>query len=113
MPSVTTDMNHCTPVNLSRTGRIGTMVVPFPGWKLIRRRSQISIIQIMPTGRAIKNHTPQEGWGVIIAKAMMFCGEAIGESMPPILDAKAMPSINAFDIGESAGKLRSMGLTRQ
>ena len=39
----------------------------------------------------------------------MFCGEAIGEAAPPMLDASAMPRINAFDMSESTGRFRSMG----
>jgi hypothetical protein len=39
----------------------------------------------------------------------MFWGEAMGESMPPILEARAMPRMRAFDICESEGKLRSIG----
>ena len=66
-------------------------------------------IEMVPIGRAMKNQTPQEGCGVMIESATIFCGEAIGESMPPMLEARAMPRIKAFDIWESAGRLRSIG----
>jgi hypothetical protein len=36
--TVTMEMNHCTPVNLSFIDLIGTMEVPRPGWKVTRRR---------------------------------------------------------------------------
>lgn len=34
----------------------------------------------------------------------------MGESIPPIFEARAIPRMTALDIGESDGKLRSMGL---
>jgi hypothetical protein len=40
---------------------MGTIVVPFPGWNEISRRIQMRKIEIMPTGRAMKNQTPQDG----------------------------------------------------
>lgn len=43
----------------------------------------------------------------------MFWGEAIGESIPPILEARAMPRISALDIWESDGRLRSIGCESQ
>jgi len=39
----------------------------------------------------------------------MFCGDAMGESIPPIFEASAMPRMRALDIGESDGRLRSIG----
>lgn len=64
---------------------------------------------MMPTGMVTKNHTPQDGGGSMVCRAMMFCGEAIGDSMPPMLDAKAIPRMTAFDMSESDGKFRSIG----
>lgn len=69
-------------------------------------------IEMIPTGMVIKNQVAQDGAGFIMASANMFCGDAIGESMPPILEANAMPRIKALDMFESAGRLRSMGLLR-
>jgi hypothetical protein len=88
---------------------MGTMFVPLLGWKVRRRRIQMRIMEMMPTGRAMKNQMSQDGLGSIIWMAKMFCGDAIGESMPPMFEARAMPRINALDICESDGRLRSIG----
>lgn len=105
----TIDTNHCRPVNRSLTGRIGTIVVPLPGWNVVRRRIQINKIDTMPTGITTKNHWPQVGAGSMIPSATMFWGEAIGESIPPMLEARAIPIITALDMLESVGRLRSIG----
>lgn len=60
-------------------------------------------------GRATKNHSPQLGCGDIFWRAMIFCGEAMGDAAPPILEASAMPRIRAFENRESDGRLRSKG----
>jgi hypothetical protein len=39
----------------------------------------------------------------------MFCGEAMGESIPPTLEDRAMPMMRALDMLESEGRLRSIG----
>lgn len=57
----------------------------------------------------MKSHCIQLGSVIMISMAMRFCGEAMGESIPPMLDARAIPRIRAFDMFESDGKLRSMG----
>ncbi len=44
--------------------------------------------------------------------AIRFWGDAIGESIPPILEERAIPRIKAFDMFESDGRLRSMGLPK-
>lgn len=89
---------------------MGTIVVPRPGLKVTSKRSQITRMEIIPTGKAIKNQVPQEGCGDMMERATIFCGEAIGESIPPTLEASAMPRISALDIWESDGRFRSMGL---
>lgn len=61
--TVTMLMKYCTPVNLSLSGRMGTMLVPRPGWKVTRRSTQMSKMEMMHTGRATKNQTPHEGSG--------------------------------------------------
>lgn len=61
--TVTILINHWTPVNLSFIGRIGTIVVPLPGWKVRTSRPQIKRIEMMHTGSATKNQMPQEGSG--------------------------------------------------
>jgi hypothetical protein len=60
-------------------------------------------------GRATKSQAAQLGSGLIFCSAMMFCGDAIGEAIPPMLEARAMPRIKAFENLESEGKLRSIG----
>lgn len=96
-------------MNLSFTVRIGTIVVPLLGLKVTRRSSQIRRMEIMPTGRTMKNQINHEGFGSMFWRAIMFWGDAMGDSIPPILEARAIPRIRALDIWESDGRLRSMG----
>ena len=103
-------MKYCTPVNLSFMGRMGTMLVPLPGWNVTRRRTQIRRMEMTQTGMATKNHMPQLGCGRIFCRAIMFCGEAIGEAAPPMLEANAIPRMSAFEKLESEGRLRRRGL---
>ena len=63
----------------------------------------------MQTGRATKNHMPQLGCGRMFCRAIIFCGEAIGEAAPPMLEASAIPRISAFEKLESEGRLRRSG----
>ena len=109
MPMEMSVMNQCMPVKLSFTRLTGTMVVPFPGWKVTRSRSHTKMMEMKQTGIAIKNHVNQLGSGVICSKAMMFCGEAIGDAIPPIHAARAIPRIRALANLESAGRLRRIG----
>jgi len=108
---VTMLMNHCVPENLSFMGRIGTMVVPLPGWKVTRSKTQMRNIDMMQIGSAMKNHTPHEGCGRIFWRAMIFWGEAMGEAAPPMFEASAMPRIKALENSESDGRLRRSGYT--
>ena len=85
------------------------MVVPFPGWKVTSKRTQIRRIEMMQTGRAMKNQTPQLGWGRMFWRAIIFCGEAMGEAAPPMLEARAMPRMRALENLESEGRLRRSG----
>lgn len=106
---VTRLMKYWTPVNLSFTGLMGTMVVPRPGWNVKTRRPQINRMQMMQTGSAIKNHVPQSTPGCMFCRAMMFCGDAIGDAAPPTLAAKAIPRTTAFANLESGGRFRKRG----
>lgn len=106
---VTMVMKYWTPVNLSFTGLMGTMVVPRPGWNVATSKPQIRRIEIMQTGSAIKNQVPQLGPGCIFCRAIMFWGEAIGEAAPPTLAARAIPKTKAFANFESGGRFRSNG----
>jgi hypothetical protein len=80
-----------------------------PGLKVINKSTQINRIEIMHTGIEMKNHATQEGAGCIFSKAMMFWGDAIGEAIPPIFEAKAIPRISAWEKGLFAGRFRKRG----
>ena len=69
----------------------------------------MSRTEMMQTGRAMKNQIPHDGCGRMFCSAMMFCGEAIGEAMPPRLQARAMPRMRALLKLESLGRLRRRG----
>jgi len=88
---------------------MGTILVPLPGWKVIRRRTQIRRMDIMQTGRATKNQTSQLGTGSMFWRAMMFWGEAMGEAAPPTLAARAIPRMRALEKRESEGRFRRRG----
>ena len=107
--TVTMLTNHWTPENLSLTDRMGTIVVPRPGWNVASRRHQISRIEIMQTGSAIKNQIPQLILGYMFSRAIIFCGEAIGDAAPPIFAARAIPKTRALEKLESTGRFRNMG----
>lgn len=66
-------------------------------------------MEMMQTGRAMKNQTPQLGWGRMFWSAIMFCGEAMGDAAPPILEARAIPRMRALEKLESEGRLRRSG----
>ena len=66
-------------------------------------------METMQTGSAMKNQMPHEGAGRMFCRAMMFCGEAIGEAIPPRLQARAMPRMSALLKLESVGRLRRRG----
>lgn len=102
-------MKYWTPENLSFTGLIGTMVVPRPGWNVTTNRPQTNRIEIIQTGNAMKNHVPQLGPGCIFWRAIIFCGDAIGDAAPPTLAASAIPKTNALANFESGGRFRSRG----
>lgn len=85
------------------------MVVPRPGWKVRRSKSQIRRIETIQTGKATKNQMPQPGCGRMFCRAMMFWGEAMGDAAPPMLEASAMPRIRALEKDESDGRLRRRG----
>ena len=102
-------MNHWTPENLSFTGLMGTMVVPSAGLNERRRRTQMRRIEMMHTGRATKNHTSQLGSGFMFCSAMIFCGDAIGEAIPPMFEARAIPRTSALENLDSAGRFLRSG----
>ena len=95
-------INHSAPENGSFMGRIGTMVVFRFILNVRSSSSQIPRIEMMHTGSETKNHAPQDGAGDIFSSAMMFCGDAIGDAIPPIFEASAIPKISAFGNSESA-----------
>jgi len=106
---VTTITKICVAVVRSLMDRIGAIEVPWDGLNVTSNRSQMRRMDTTPTGMTMKNHCGHVGAGVMMPMATTFCGEAIGESMPPMLDARAMPMITAFDMFESGGRVRSIG----
>ena len=106
---VTMLINHCIPEKLSLMGRIGTIVVLRPGLKVASKRIQIRRMDMIQTGRAMKNHLPQSSGGDMFWRAMRFWGDAMGEAAPPMFEDSAMPRRSALVIEESEGRLRRMG----
>lgn len=109
MTMVTTDINQCTPVNLSRMRLTGMMVVPFPGRNETRSKSQTKKMDIMQIGKVTKNQAPQLGSGCMFSNAIMFCGDAIGEAIPPMHEARAIARTRALENSESGGRFRRIG----
>ena len=66
-------------------------------------------METMQTGSAMKNQTPQLGWGRMFCRAIIFCGEAMGEAAPPMLEASAIPRMRALEKFESEGRFRRRG----
>lgn len=67
----------------------------------------------MESGIDIINHSPQEGAGSIFWIAIIFCGEEMGDAIPPKLDANAIPMIKQGANLESEGKVRRIGYHKQ
>ncbi|KAK5635887.1 hypothetical protein RRF57_011599 [Xylaria bambusicola] len=106
------ETNHCKPVNSSLTERIGMMTVPLPGLNVSNSRTQMRKSDTMPTGMTMNSHWPHVGGGSMMPNATTFCGDAIGDSMPPMLEASAIPMMTALDMFEPCGRLRSIGYHR-
>lgn len=67
-------------------------------------------LPIRHTGMATINHSAQDGGaGDMFWIAMIFCGDDMGDAIPPRLEAKAMPRIRQGPNVESTGRVRSMG----
>lgn len=107
---VTMEMNHWIPVKRSLIGRMGTIVVFFPGCSVTRSITQMRMMERTETGSAMKNHVPQFGAGAMFCSAMRFCGLAMGLAMPPMLLARAIPNNRALLMLLSRGRFRSIGL---
>ena len=107
--SVTKEMKYWIPVNLSFIGRMGTIVVFLPGWKVMRSSTQIMRMVRIQTGKATKNQIPHPGGGAMFCNAMRFCGEAIGDAAPPMFEDRAIPRSRALVMLLSDGRLRRMG----
>ena len=93
---VTMTMYHCLTVNGSETGWIFKIFTVGSIGKLNNKMIQIPKMQRTETGIATMNHVVHDGVGFIIPIDMMFCGDAIGEDIPPMFEANAIPKINDF-----------------
>ena len=65
--------------------------------------------EMKQTGSAMKNHVNQLGSGFMRSSAMMFCGEAMGDAIPPTHAARAIPRMRDLENSESPGRFRRMG----
>lgn len=106
---VTITMYHCLTVKGSETGWIFKILTVGSIGKLNKRMTQIPKMQSTDTGMATINHVVHEGVGFIIPIDMMFCGDAIGEDIPPMLEAKAIPKINDFAYLQFLGNVLNRG----
>ena len=71
--------------------------------------SQIMKLPTMHRGTATINHCAHDGGGDMFWMAMMFCGDEMGDAMPPKLEAKAIPRIRHEPNVESTGSVRKIG----
>lgn len=67
----------------------------------------------MQTGMETANHWNQEGGGCMLPMATTFCGDEIGEAIPPTLAAIAIPMIKALAYVDFGGWLRRIGEMRE
>lgn len=103
-------MNHCTPENLLSMVLMGTRWVFLElQLNVINKKIQMSNNDKTQTGNAMTNHWPHEGCGSMAPMAIMFWGEAIGEAIPPTLDARAIPKIRALMNWEPLGNVLNNG----
>lgn len=65
--------------------------------------------QMSDTGIETANQPNHEIGGFMYSSAMRFCGDEIGEAIPPMFDARAIPRMRAFANGESRGRVRRIG----
>ena len=65
--------------------------------------------EIEQRGMETSSHWGQVGGGFIFCRAMIFCGEEIGDAIPPMLEAKAIPRMRHRAYCELCGKVRRMG----
>ncbi|OLL25726.1 hypothetical protein NEOLI_002903 [Neolecta irregularis DAH-3] len=56
--------------------------------------------EITQTGNVTMNHSAHVGFGNMFSRAIIFCGDAIGDAIPPIFEERAIPKIRAFANGE-------------
>ena len=65
--------------------------------------------QMTLTGIDTTNHSPQDGVGCKLPNAKIFCGDAIGDAIPPTLEANVIPQIKAFEYPQDEGNNLRIG----
>mmetsp|Transcript_21687 Transcript_21687/g.55213 ORF Transcript_21687/g.55213 Transcript_21687/m.55213 type:complete len:359 (-) Transcript_21687:980-2056(-) len=109
--------NTCVAVVGSVLGLSGrTSCVLRHGWYTARMRPQHTKLLMTATGSATANHASQEG-GLpsmdMRSMAKMFWGDEIGEVIPPMLEARAMPMTRDLAKGVLTSMVRRIGCTRE
>lgn len=66
-------------------------------------------IEVEATGIETANQPSHEMGGFIYSNAIKFCGEEMGEAIPPIFDASAIPRMSDLEKGDFAGSVRKIG----
>ena len=69
-------------------------------------------IEVEATGIEPANQPNQEIGGFMYSRAMRFWGEEIGEAIPPMFEARAIPRMSDFEKGDLAGRVRRIGYNR-
>lgn len=101
---------HCVLVNGSLLTLTGLMTTFEPPARYDQRRiSQMQTTEVNETGIETLNQPIQEMGGFMYSSAMRFCGDEMGEAIPPMLEARAMPRMSAFENGDLDGRVRRMG----
>lgn len=92
------DTNHWVIVNGSRIGWNCRILISLESVLKVRSKTiQMSRMLTMHTGIEMMNHSIHEGGGDIRPNEKMFCGEEIGDDIPPMLEAKAIPRMRDFE----------------
>lgn len=66
-------------------------------------------MEVEATGMDTANQPSQEMGGFMYSRAMRFCGDEMGDAIPPMLDARAIPRMSALEKDDLEGSVRRMG----